>query len=58
MPSETPEQFHETLRAYVLDQMHGDADVVLFDEVNRYQISLPKPAPQLPSDIPETRARP
>jgi hypothetical protein len=48
-PSETAEQFHETLRAYVLDQMRGDAVVVLFDEANRYEINLPKPAAQPPA---------
>jgi len=51
-PSETPEQYHETLRAYVLDQMSGDAEVVLFDEMNRYQVNLPKPAAQLPKKAP------
>jgi len=51
-PSETPEQFHETLRTYVLDQMRGDAVVVLFDQTNRYQINLPKPAPQPPKKAP------
>jgi len=52
-PSDTPEQFHEALRAYVLDQMSGDAAVVLFDEANRYQIDLPKPAAQLPKKAPQ-----
>jgi hypothetical protein len=50
--SETDDEYHEILRAYCLDQMGGDRDLVLFDEVNRYEISLPKPAAQPPKKAP------
>jgi hypothetical protein len=38
-----------SIPTYVLDQMRGDAVVVLFDEANRYEINLPKPAAQPPA---------
>jgi hypothetical protein len=50
--SETDEQYHETLRAYCLNQMNRARDLVLFDERNRYEISLPKPAAQPPRKAP------
>jgi hypothetical protein len=52
--TETADQYHETLRAYVLNQMRGDASIFIFDETNRYQISLPKPASQAPAKTPSS----
>lgn len=50
--SETDEHYHEVLRAYCLEQMSGDRDLVVFDETNRYEISFPKPAAQPPKRAP------
>ena len=40
--SETDEQYHERLRAFCGDKFARIGTLVVFDEVNRYQIELPK----------------
>jgi hypothetical protein len=40
--SESDEQYHERLRGYCEDKIGGVDSFVLFDEMNHYQINLPR----------------
>ena len=51
--SETDEQYNEVLRAYYIDRMKDDRGFVLFDDLDRYEINLPKPAAQTPKKVPQ-----
>jgi hypothetical protein len=44
--TETDEEYHEALRAFLLNELKGVSDFAVFDETNRYEINLPKPAAQ------------
>jgi hypothetical protein len=50
--SESFDQYHERLRAYCEDHLAGVANFVLFDEVNRYEIDLPRWLAQKPKPSP------
>src|ERR1019366_8954561 len=39
--SESDAEYHERIRTYCNEHFKNVADIVLFDDVNRYQISLP-----------------
>ncbi len=47
-PSEADAQYHERLRAYLQDHLVGLGGFAIFDDLNRYEIDLPRwlPAPQ------------
>lgn len=51
-PTESDAQYHETLRAYLLDELNGSIGLVVFDEANRYEIDLPKPSATPPAKTP------
>jgi hypothetical protein len=51
--SETDEEYHEALRAFLLNELKGVPDFAMFDETNRYEINLPTPAAQQPKKAPQ-----
>lgn len=51
-PAETDDHYHETLRAYLQDELKGSIGFVVFDEANHYEIDLPKPSAQPPAKTP------
>lgn len=49
-PSESYEQYHERLRVYLEDHLSRVAEFAVFDDLNRYEISLPKWLPKAPKE--------